>query len=79
MRPGADGFLLHGILSTNALHLALIGVTPPKNTLLATHHHRMGVDLFRAHLVHLTVKNKDPAFAITCVILYAIGIQKLTE
>ncbi|BCS21556.1 uncharacterized protein APUU_21988S [Aspergillus puulaauensis] len=70
---------LHGIINVSALHPALIGFSPQKNTILATHHHDIGVGLFRPHPAHLTMQSQDPAFAFTCIIVYALGIQQLSE
>ncbi|OJJ50328.1 hypothetical protein ASPZODRAFT_58983 [Penicilliopsis zonata CBS 506.65] len=77
----ANDFLLHGILSISALHLALRETSPQrKHILLAIHHHDLGVALFRPHLAHIARDKQDAVFAFSCmVLLYAFGIQRLSE
>ncbi|KAL2834809.1 hypothetical protein BJY01DRAFT_238984 [Aspergillus pseudoustus] len=84
-----NDFLLHGILSISALHLALCSKSdsrsPPQekhNLLLsAIHHHAAGVALFRPHLnARITPQNRDAVFAFSCMVtLYALGIQQLSD
>jgi hypothetical protein len=73
-------FLLHGILSLSALHLALCGVSRQKNTVLAIRHHDLGVALFRPHLSSITAGNYNAMIAFSCVIaFYAFGIHRCSE
>jgi hypothetical protein len=75
-----NDFLLHGLLSLSALHLALRGVSRQKNTVLAIHHHDLGVALFRPHLSNITADKYDALFAFSCfVALHSFGIQRCSE
>jgi hypothetical protein len=73
-------FLLHGVLSLSALHLALCGVSRQKNTVLAIRHHDLGVALFRPHLSSITAGNYDAMIAFSCIVaFYAFGIQRCSD
>jgi hypothetical protein len=73
-------FLLHGVLSLSALHLALSGVSRQKNIILAIRHHDLGVALFRPHLSTITAGHYDAMIAFSCIVaFYAFGIQRLSE
>ncbi|PYH92070.1 hypothetical protein BO71DRAFT_330738 [Aspergillus ellipticus CBS 707.79] len=73
-------FLLHGLLSISALHLALCGISRQKHIVMAIHHHNLGVALFRPHLLSITHENHDAVFAFSCVVaLYSFGIQRCSE
>ncbi|PWY90196.1 hypothetical protein BO70DRAFT_368732 [Aspergillus heteromorphus CBS 117.55] len=73
-------FLLHGLLSISALHLALRGVSQQKHTVMAIRHHDLGVALFRPHLSNITYENHDAVFAFSCVVaLYSFGIQRSSK
>ncbi len=70
-----NDFLLHGLLSLSALHLALCGVSRKDHIVIAIHHHSLGVELFRPHLSNITTDNYDAVFAFSCVIaFYSFGI-----
>ncbi|PYI10309.1 hypothetical protein BO78DRAFT_415060 [Aspergillus sclerotiicarbonarius CBS 121057] len=73
-------FLLHGLLGLSALHLALRGVSRQKHTVMAIHHHDLGVALFRPHLSNVTPDNRDAVFAFSCVVaLYTFGIHRSSQ
>lgn len=73
-------FLLHGVLSLSALHLALCGVSQKHNTILAIHHHDQGVELYRPHLSNVTDGNYYAMIAFSCIIaFYALGVQHLSQ
>ncbi|PWY80266.1 hypothetical protein BO94DRAFT_470979 [Aspergillus sclerotioniger CBS 115572] len=73
-------FLLHGLLGLSALHLALRGISQQKHTVMAIHHHNLGLALFRPHLSNVTPDNRDAIFAFSCVVaLYTFGIQRSSE
>lgn len=75
-----NDLVLHGLLSLSALHLALQGVSKRKNTILAVHHHDVGLALFRSNLSNITGHNYDCIFAFNCInMLYAFGIQRCSE
>jgi hypothetical protein len=72
-----NDFLLHGLLSLSALHLALSGVSPRKHTVVAIHQHALGIALFLPELSHITADNYDAVFAFSCVVaFYAFGIPR---
>ncbi|EED18860.1 conserved hypothetical protein [Talaromyces stipitatus ATCC 10500] len=72
--------VLHGLLSLSALHLALRGIFKQRHTILAIHHHDLGLAIFRTHLTNITSHNYDSIFAFTCIVmLYAFGIQRCSE
>lgn len=75
-----NDFLLHGILSLSALHLALCGVSRQKYLVMAIHHHSVGLALFRPHLSNITADEFDAVFAFSCLVaLYSFGIQRCSE
>lgn len=71
-------FLLHGLLSVTALHLALLrNHSHDKNMLLAARHHNIGITLFRQHLANITHDNVAAIFAFSCMLpLYCFGIHQ---
>ncbi|KAH8697881.1 hypothetical protein BGW36DRAFT_379615 [Talaromyces proteolyticus] len=78
-------FLLHGLLSLSALHLALLSAqsdAPSRQrdhyTVLAIQHHDRGVALFRPHIYsNLATLDQDAGFAFSCLVaLYCFGIQR---
>ncbi len=73
-----NDYLLHGLLSLSALHLALSGVSPRRHTVVAMHQHGLGVALFRPQLSRgITADNYDAVFAFSCVVaVYAFGIPR---
>jgi hypothetical protein len=75
-----NDFLLHGLLSLSALHLALRGVSRQKNTVLAIHHYDLGAALFRPLLSNIAADKYDAVFAFSCFVsLYSFGIQRCSE
>ncbi|RFU30520.1 hypothetical protein B7463_g5809, partial [Scytalidium lignicola] len=75
-----NDFLLHGLLSLSALHLALLNVSRQKHIALAIHHNDLGVGLFRPHLLSITNNNYDASFAFSCIVaFYSFGIQRCTK
>jgi Fungal specific transcription factor domain len=75
-----NDFLLHGLLSLSALHLALCGVSRQKHIVMAIHHHDLGVALFRPHLSNIAADNYDAVFGFSCVVaFYSFGIQRSSE
>ncbi|KAH8809439.1 hypothetical protein F5884DRAFT_734592 [Xylogone sp. PMI_703] len=75
-----NDFLLHGLLSLSALHLALRDVSRQKHIALAVHHNDLGVGLFRRYLSNPTNNQYDAAFAFSCAVaFYSFGIQRCTE
>ncbi|GAM43205.1 hypothetical protein TCE0_047r17820 [Talaromyces pinophilus] len=77
-----NDLMLHGLLSLSALHLALSGISKPRHTILAIHHHDLGLALFRPYLTNTTAlaQNYESIFGFTCVVmLYAFGIQRCSE
>lgn len=75
-----NDLVLHGLLSLSALHLALCGISKRRYTILAIHHHDLGLALFRPYLTNITAQNYESVFAFTCIVmLYAFGIQRCSE
>ncbi|EXJ89666.1 hypothetical protein A1O3_02733 [Capronia epimyces CBS 606.96] len=75
-----NDFLLHGLLSLSALHLALGGSSPQKHTVAAIRHQHLAVSLFRPYLSQLAVDNYDAVFAFSYVVaFYSFGIQRTSE
>lgn len=75
-----NDFLLHGLLSLSALHLALRGASPEKYTMSAIRHHLHGIALFRPCLSAIPDHNYDAAFAFSCMVaLYSFGILRPTK
>lgn len=73
-------YLLHGLLSLSALHLAFQGKSPQQNTILAIHHHDLGSALFRPLLSNMSTDCYEPMFAFsTITVLYSFAVPRLTE
>ena len=73
-------FLLHGLLSISALHLALCATDPQerrRRTVAAMQHHDRSLTLFRPELDRITNANHDAVFAMFCIVVfYAFGLQR---
>lgn len=75
-----NDLMLHGLLSLSALHLAMSGISKRRHTILAIHHHDLGLALFRPYLTNITAQNYESIFGFTCIVmLYAFGIQRCSE
>lgn len=74
-------YLIHGLLGLSSLHLALSQPSMQhEHTVLATHHHNIGIVAFRAQLTNITVHNIDALFAFSCiVVLYSFGIYRSVQ
>jgi hypothetical protein len=73
-------YLLHGLLSLSALHLALQSKSRQENIILAIHHHDLGSALFRPLLSDMSAEYFGPIFAFSAItVLYSFGILRLTE
>ena len=73
-------YLLHGLLSLSALHFALRSISPQKYTIMAIHHHTLGMTLFRPRIPDAMATNFDAGFAFSCLVaLYSFGIQRVSK
>lgn len=74
-------YLLHGLLGLSSLHLALSQPSlPHEHAVLATHHHNVGIAVFRAQLTNITANNINALFAFSCIlVLYSFGIYRSVE
>jgi hypothetical protein len=76
----ANNFLLRGLLSLSTLHLAHLDVSRQKHTLMAIHHHGLGIDLFRPQLSNITDDKHYAVFMFSfAVALDSFGIQRYSE
>lgn len=71
-------YLLHGLLGLSALHLALSKPTlQHEHTVLAMHHHNIGIAVFRTLITDITADNINALFAFSCIlVLHSFGIYR---